>query len=202
MYFRKPAVLGALMCLALAPAPARADWLLSPYLGTTFGSELTDSENTDNEFANKLNYGVALTFMGGGIIGFEIDFAYAPEFFEANDEDLDFLDDSNLTTIMANLVVGAPIGGQTGPGFRPYAAGGIGLMRANLESAGDLFDDISDNSFGINVGGGVIGFLSNNIGLRGDLRYFQSLSDIGDNLDFDLGKFRYWRGTGGIVFRF
>ncbi len=202
MYFRKPAVLGALMCLVLAPAPARADWLLSPYLGTTFGSELTDSENTDNEFANKLNYGVALTFMGGGIIGFEIDFAYAPEFFEANDEDLDFLDDSNLTTIMANLVVGAPIGGQTGPGFRPYAAGGIGLMRANLESAGDLFDDISDNSFGINVGGGVIGFLSNNIGLRGDLRYFQSLSDIGDNLDFDLGTFRYWRGTGGIVFRF
>ena len=190
------------MCLVLAPAPARADWMLSPFLGTTFGSELTDSENADNEFANKLNYGVALTFMGAGIIGFEIDFAYAPEFFEANDEDLDFLDNSNLTTIMANLVVGAPIGGQTGPGFRPYAAGGIGLMRANLESAGEFFDEISDNSFGINIGGGVIGFLSNNIGLRGDLRYFQSLSDIGDNLDFDLGTFRYWRGTGGIVFRF
>ena len=203
MQVRKTAILGALALLMLIPAPARADWMLSPFLGTTFGSELTDSDAPDEDYAEKVNYGVTLTYMGAGIVGFEIDFGYAPEFFEPNDDDFDLIDDSNLTTLMLNLVVGAPIGGQTGPGIRPYAAGGVGLMRSQVTGIGDLFD-VSDNSFGMNVGGGVIGFFSDNIGVKGDLRYFRSLTDLGDDdiLDIDLGKFHFWRGTGAIVFRF
>jgi opacity protein-like surface antigen len=202
MYVRKTAILGALAVIMLLPTPARADWMLSPFLGTTFGSQLNDSDDPDDEYANKINYGATLTYMGGGIIGFEIDFGYSPEFFEPNDEDFDLVGDSNLTTLMANLVLGAPIGGQTGPGVRPYASGGVGMMRSKLESVGELFS-VDSNSFGMNVGGGVIGFFSDNVGIKGDLRFFRSLTDLSDdNLDVDLGTFRFWRGIGAVVFRF
>jgi opacity protein-like surface antigen len=202
MRVRKPAILVGLALLLLLPAPARADWMLSPFLGTTFGSQLNDSDEPDDEYANKINYGATLTYMGGGIIGFEIDFGYSPEFFEPNDEDFDIVGDSNLTTLMVNLVLGAPIGGQTGPGVRPYASGGVGLMRSKLETVGELFT-VDSNSFGMNIGGGVIGFFSDNVGIKGDLRFFRSLTDLSDdNLDVDLGTFRFWRGTGAVVFRF
>jgi opacity protein-like surface antigen len=202
MRVRKPAILVGLALLLLLPAPARADWMLSPFLGTTFGSQLNDSDEPDDEYANKINYGATLTYMGGGIIGFEIDFGYSPEFFEPNDEDFDIVGDSNLTTLMVNLVLGAPIGGQTGPGVRPYASGGVGLMRSKLETVGELFT-VDSNSFGMNIGGGVIGFFSDNVGIKGDLRFFRSLTNLSDdNLDVDLGTFRFWRGTGAVVFRF
>jgi opacity protein-like surface antigen len=202
MPLRRFVIPGALALLLFLPAPARADWMLSPFLGTTFGSELTDSEDPDDEFANKINFGVALTYMGAGIFGFEIDLAYAPEFFEPNDEDFDIIDESNLTTLMFNLVLGAPIGGQTGPGVRPYGSGGVGLVRSQAESLTDVFD-VDSNSFGFNIGGGVIGFFSNNFGIKGDLRYFRSLTDLSDDdVNVDLGTFRFWRGSGGVVFRF
>jgi opacity protein-like surface antigen len=202
MYLRRSVVLGALALVTFLPVPASADWMLTPFLGTTFGSELTDSEDEDGEFANKTNFGVTLTYMGAGIIGFEVDLAYAPEFFEPNDEDFDVIDESNLTTLMFNLVIGAPIGGQTGPGIRPYASGGVGLVRSKAESLGDVFD-IDSNSFGFDVGGGVIGFFSDHFGVKGDIRYFRSLTDLSDDdIDVDLGTFRFWRGAGGVVFRF
>ena len=35
-----------------------------------------------------------------------------------------------------NLIVGAPIGGQTGIGVRPYGSVGLGLLRSNVSSTG------------------------------------------------------------------
>ena len=68
--------------------------------------------------------------MGAGIAGFEIDFGYTPNFFELTEGDADFdYGDNNLTTLMANLTLGAPIGGQSGIGLRPYASGGVGIIR-------------------------------------------------------------------------
>ena len=55
--------------------------------------------------------------MGAGIFGFEVDFGYAPNFFESTEGDGDFdYGDSNVTTLMGNVVLGIPIGGQTRPG--------------------------------------------------------------------------------------
>ena len=42
------------------------------------------------------------------------------------------LGDSNVTTFMANLILGVPVGGQTGGGVRPYVVGGVGLLRSNI----------------------------------------------------------------------
>ena len=59
----------------LAPAaPARADVVLTPYIGSLFGGDM--SENT-------ASFGANAAFMGGGIFGAEVGFNYAPEFVKA-----------------------------------------------------------------------------------------------------------------------
>ena len=59
-----------------------------------------------------------------------------------------------------------------------------------------LFNDLDSNDLGVNIGGGVHGFFSDNVGLRGDLRYFRSLQDTEPDGEFDLGlsDFDFWRG--------
>lgn len=175
-----------------AATPARADWLFTPYLGVSFGGD-TEGQH--------ITYGGSLGWMGAGVIGFEIDGAFAPDILESDDGiDLD-IDESNATTLMANLIVGVPIGGE--PGVRPYVSGGAGLVRTSVTDADEFFD-IDDNSFGVNIGAGVMGFVRENFGIRGDVRYFRSLQDVdaGDDFDLDLGSFDFWRATFGVTFRF
>ena len=191
-----------------APAKASADWLFTPFIGVNWGGSASfDTTQTDfeDEFERRMNFGASLAWMGAGAIGFEVDFGYSPNFFENTAGGGDFaFGDSNVTTLMANIVVGAPIGGQHGKGIRPYASGGVGLIRTRIDQPEQFFDDVSNNDWGLNVGGGVSGFFSDRVGLRGDVRYFRSLQDNkpGDDLDLAVGDFKFWRGTIGVIFRF
>lgn len=196
------AVLGA------GAAPASADWLFTPYLGLNFGGSANfgDVGDFEDNFEKKAVFGGSLAWMGAGIVGVEFDLGVAPNFFAitTGDEDFDF-GDSNLTTVMVNAIVGVPVGGQTGPGVRPYVAGGVGLMRSSISPTNlSLFNDLSTSDFGINLGGGVTGFFSDNVGIRGDVRYFRSLQDDepASFLDLGLSSFHFWRGTVGVTFRF
>ena len=92
--------------------------------------------------------------------------------------------DSNLTTLMGNLVIGVPIGGQSGLGFRPYAVGGVGIIKSSIGFDDDFFEDFDSTDFGINVGAGAMFFFSDKVGLRGDVRYFRSLQDVEPIDDF------------------
>jgi opacity protein-like surface antigen len=209
MYLRRILTTGvlALMLSAFAPAKASADWLFTPFIGMNFGGSATFNDafgDFDDEFEKRVDFGASLAFMGGGIAGFEIDFGYSPNFFESTEGDADFeYGDNNLTTLMANVVLGAPIGGQSGGGIRPYASGGVGIIRSRIGDAEDLFD-ITSNDWGFNVGAGVTGFFSDKVGLRGDVRYFRSLQDNEPDDEFDvaLGSLRFWRGSVGVTFRF
>ena len=206
-----------LMFLAGAARPAAADWLLTPYVGVVFGGAANtfDIDEFDDVFESRFTFGGSLSYMGGGIFGFEVDYSLSPNFFQFQgaEEDIELLDlDSSIQTFMGNLIVGIPVGGTTGGGVRPYLAGGVGLMRANIESPADLFDDLSTNETGINFGGGVHIFFSDNVGIRGDIRYFRALEQEDDDdpaedddfidEDFGLDDFDYWRGTIGVTFRF
>jgi opacity protein-like surface antigen len=180
-----------------APAPARADWIFTPFVGGNFGG---DAKNADFDFNTNASYGASFGYMGAGVIGFEVDFGYSPNFFE--DPSTDAFD-ANVTSLMGNLIIGVPVGGQTGPGIRPYVSGGAGLLRTRVDDAGDFFD-IDQNAFGINAGGGVMGFFSDHVGVRGDIRYFRAFKDVerGDGVDLELGGFDFWRGSVGVAFRF
>lgn len=192
---------------AAAPSTASADWLFTPFIGANFGGSakfLDQFDDFDDEFERRVDFGASLAWMGGGIAGFELDFGYSPNFFTNTSSDANFeFGDNHVTTIMANLVIGAPAGGQTGRGIRPYASGGIGRIMSRIDEE-DAFGGFDHNDWGFNVGGGVAGFFSDNIGLRGDVRFFRSLQDKepDDDLDIGMSDFKFWRGTVGIVFRF
>ncbi len=177
----------ALALDAATPRSAHADWLLTPYLGVVFGGSTPEQQ---------VNYGLSAAFLGAGIFGVEVDAALTPNFF---DSDSGLIEDSNVSTLMANLMVAAPSGAP----LRPYASGGVGIIRSKATSIGNFFD-VEENSFGVNLGGGVMAQVGDRVGIRGDVRYFRAVqdSDNSDNLELDLAGFNFWRGTLGVTFRF
>jgi opacity protein-like surface antigen len=195
-----------LIASVATPTKASADWLLTPFVGWNWGgaANFVDLEDFDDEFEQRVNFGASLGWMGAGIAGFEIDFGYTPNFFENTSGSGNFeFGDSNVTTLMGNLILGVPVGGQSGLGFRPYAVGGVGIIKSRIGDAEDFFN-VDSTDWGFNVGAGAMFFFSDNFGLRGDVRYFRSLEDNEPDDEFDVafGDFRFWRGTIGATFRF
>ena len=201
MHFRKLLMISALT-LTLLPATASAqNWFFSPFIGANFGgsADFGDFPDADDEIEKRLDFGATLGW-NPRVVGFEVDFGYSPNFFEDTVGDANFeFGDSNVTTLMGNVLFSAP----PGSGIRPYGSAGLGLIRANISSATNLFNDVSTNDFGVNFGGGINGNFSDNFGIRGDIRYFRSLQDNepDNDLDLDLGSFDFWRGTVGLTFR-
>src|SRR5436190_17705725 len=202
--------------LGTVAAPARADWFLTPYVGIAFGGAANQFilNDLDDEFEQRVNFGASIGYRTKGIFGFEFDYGAAPNFFQftGGTNNFDLLDlDSSVQTFMGNVVVAIPVGGSTGAGFQPYLTAGFGTIRTQLRSATDVFDDITSNDSGFNVGGGADLFVATHFGIRADVRYFrgfESLDDedpIEDNPFFDqpiaTDVFNFWRGSVGLTFR-
>lgn len=181
-------VVTAAMAVLCLPNNARAEGYISPFAGVHFGNA---------QFENNAVYGVNAGWMSAGVIGGEVDFGWGPNAF-------DEVVDNHVLDLMANLIVGVPVGGTRGPGLRPYVTGGLGLIQTKFSSGVNGVPDLDDKDFGFNLGAGAMGFFSNHVGLRGDLRYFRTVnsndSDF-DNIDFDLGNFDFWRASIGLVIR-
>jgi hypothetical protein len=190
MFTTKRVVTAAVLAAAvLIPSPALADRVLTPFAGLAFKGTLPDT---------KLTWGTSLLMTGEGWTGVEIDFGHTPSFYG---DGLVPDADSSLTTLMASLAVGLPFGGEHGPGIRPYAIGGMGLMRSHLDAAAG---DTTVNQIGITGGAGIMLFFGDHTGLRGDLRYFRALQDFEvDNAGgIDLDTVNFWRATIGFSLRF
>jgi len=88
----------------------------------------------------------------------------------------------------------------------PYVTGGAGLLRMKVTSDEGQFTS-STVEPGFNAGAGIVGFLRDGIGLRGDLRYFRSFQDLppswtrGVAIDIAPGHFDFWRASVGITIR-
>jgi Outer membrane protein beta-barrel domain len=185
----KVLLLAAAAAVVLAPSQARADGFFIPFAGLNFGNQPVEG--------NHSNFGFSAGGMGGGIIGGEVDFGYAPNIFEESVG-------NHVLTFTGNLIVGVPVGGQSGLGIRPYLVGGVGYMRSH-QDASPGFAELNGNDFGFDLGGGVMGFFSDHVGLRGDLRYFRNItSDLFDsdsNPELNLGPLDFWRASIGLVIR-
>ena len=186
-------MVAAAVALVSAPAVARADGYVSPFIGV----------NAENNSGNgRANFGVNAGGMGAGIIGGELDFGYAPSFFGNSGT----YGSNYVMDLMGNVIVGIPIGGTHGAGVRPYGTIGLGLLRSQVTGGVNGLVQTSNNDWGINAGAGVMGFLSDHVGLRGDLRYFRNFNDnsvisIPNGTNIDFGSFHFWRASFGVVLR-
>ena len=192
MSFRRVLLFTGLLA-TLAPAPARADGLLIPFLGVNFGGN-SGKELSDAIDAKRFDWGVSLAYMGAGVLGLEADIAHSPDFYGRTD-----VGGSSVLTATGNLLLGVPIGGQKGVGFRPYVAAGLGAIRSNLDASNVL--SLDNSKFAWDFGGGAMFFFGSHVGLRGDIRYFRTFGDV----DLDVvhtGRLDFARGSVGLILRF
>jgi opacity protein-like surface antigen len=183
----------AVACVA-APAQAGAEGFVSPWAGVNFSGSSGSQ--------GKQAYGVNAGFMGGGVIGAEFSFGWAPNFLELKPVKNRQID------AMANLIVGIPIGGTHGAGLRPFVTGGLGAIHTSIGAISDLrAGDITNTDFGYNLGAGVMGYFATHIGVRADVRYLRTINsnddiDVSNGLDnFGQGSFHFWRATFGVVIK-
>jgi len=190
-------------CLALAilfalPGVARADFFFIPFAGIKFGgsTSILDLELAANK--KTLVLGASAIQMSNRIIGYEIEFGSVTGYFERDGQDL-VKPGSYVIDVMGNVLLSLPPG-ATGGGLRPYLVAGGGFIHAEAE---DFFEvlQVRRTVPAITLGAGAVGLISNNVGLRFDLRHLRSLSK---EAAFGLvgRRIAYSRFTLGILLRF
>ena len=179
----------AAMAMVWSPVQASADGFISPWTGANFGHSPADG---------RAAFGVTAGGMGGGVFGGEVDFGYSPNFFGSQS----VFGNNNVMSLMGNLIIGVPVGGQHGIGVRPYLTTGVGLIRTDIDGLGEG-SAAGNNDFGWNAGAGIMGFFNDHVGLKGELRYFRNVKDHSTPNDFniDFGGFHFWRAAVGLVLR-
>jgi outer membrane protein with beta-barrel domain len=196
MFVRRTLAIGLLL-MALTPAAARADGLLVPFAGVNFGGDSGQTFGNGID-AKRLDWGVSFAWMGAGVIGVEGDIGYSPDFYGKNDTG-----GSSVLSLMGNVLIGAPFGGQKGFGVRPFGLVGIGVLRSNLDSFSELVG-FDNSEVAWDFGGGVIVFFTSHTGIRGDIRYFRTFNavDFGPIQVGDTNAVDYTRASIGFVVRY
>jgi opacity protein-like surface antigen len=190
---RSLAVLFAALFL-LTDRPALAQGFISPFIGYNFGGDAGCPEITNCQ-DKRTDYGVSIGALGS-IVGFEEELGYTKNFFGESVGQT-----SNVLTLMSNFMLAPKIGP-----VQPYALAGLGLIRTTVEGLGASSDQ---NQFGWDVGGGLMVFFGQHVGLRGDVRYFHAFQVLDflnlQNLPIPgLGgqKLDYGRASAALVFKF
>ena len=160
---------------AVAPLPPEPEGLtLTPFVDLGFAG---DYENTPGGF------GVALGYGANNRISLEADFSLTPN----GEQGVLAEFDSTVWSLSGNVLYHFLARDVT-----PYVALGLGVLGADTEAedTGLVADDTS-YELAWNWGGGIKTALSERLGVRGDVRYFN-----GDDLAPD-----HWRLFGGVVIR-
>ena len=156
-------------CLCV-PRLARADGFVVPWIGG----------NSGVPGGSPIGFGAAAGASAAHIVDFDVEFGYSPS-------DPGSGHWRSLLTTMGDVTLGVPFGRRDGIRFRPYIAGGVGLIRSRVDS---LFvrDVVTRDDLGTALGGGVIVYPVHHLGVRGDIRRL-----------FDGHGTDYWRTSIGLV---
>lgn len=179
---RVPWAAAGLLLVGLAPAPAQADTVFTPFLGTSYGDDRTKRVATT---------GASLASMGA-LFGFEVDFSRTAGPLAVHGFDGEGL----VTQVSGNMVAGLSF-----RAVRPYVLGGAGWMRMDV---GATEADPGERREGLVVvaGGGLMGFLTDHVGARFDMRYLRQASVATTFRTLDLAPTGFWRATAGLALRF
>ena len=188
------ALFAAVFLFAAGARSAQAQGFISPFYGYNFGGDAGCPEITNCQ-DKRTDYGVSFGALGS-IVGFEAELGYTSNFFGET-----LGNSSNVLTFMGNFMLAPKIGP-----VQPYGLAGIGLIRTTVESVGTSNDQ---NQAGWDLGGGLMIFFGEHIGVRGDIRYYHSFQVLDflnlPNLpSLGLGgqKLDYGRAAAAVVFKF
>jgi hypothetical protein len=187
--------------LLLAPAPARAqtDLLIVPFIGMKFAGHTSIAPGEPTVGEKKVTFGVSSMLLSDNFLGVEADLEQIPQFFGPGLRRT--VSSSGVTTLTGNVIIAVPKA-ITQESLRPYIVSGVGLMHARLSTQAGVLDTKS-NLLGLDIGGGVIGFVSPRAGARFELRHFKNLTDDASGAVTIGGtKLSFWRVTAGLVLRY
>jgi hypothetical protein len=193
-------ILLAAVLVVTTPVAARAELFAVPFMGLKFGG---GTSIVDLEFASgkkKFSMGGALMQIDEGLIGYEASFGYIPGYLEADDAPLPLVKPGSFAVDFTGSVIVALPPQFTGGGLRPYAAVGAGLVHVQ---AADLIQVLlvrRTAPVGY-VGGGAMGLITNNVGVRFDYRYLRSLTTDDGSLAHIGRRVSYSRLTVGLFLR-
>lgn len=219
MYFVRVLMAGALAALVpiAATAQTRVDpdpdpqewtdrveshWLASGFVGSNFANDADEAS---------VDFGGSLGYLWRGVLGVEFQANFAPEFdLEPGRSALLQGEQPWINSYMFNAISAVPLGDEGR--FQPYVSGGLGALtlRADVLDAVGADVDPDDSRFGGNIGFGVLGFANNNVGIRGDVRYFTGFQEeLGDDIESPeelvgsqvLSDLNFWRANIGVAFR-
>jgi len=184
----------ALLTFSAAQKAEAQGFIINPFFTTTLTSPSGSGGHTKP--------GVGLAFgTNGKILGVETEIAYHPQIIDT------VLDGpkSRVLTFSGDMIIGPTIGHVKG-----YGAIGAGDLHLNFKSASSFaatdVDSLASNYFTFNVGGGAIGYVTDHLGIRADLRYLRAYGidfaalEAADNLS--LKHFDFWRLNIGLAAKF
>jgi hypothetical protein len=176
-----------------------ADRQIRLFGGVTFGgaSTFVDLESAIGKPNPAI--GVSAVYLRE-VVGVEVEAADAPGFFQSGDKHLVL--DSRVTTVSGNVIVAAPHR-LTEYWLRPYFVGGAGLMRVKDTTSLGVFD-VSRVVPAVDVGAGVVAFLTNFVGVSWEIRRFQSITGSPPEVGLSFGgeSLSFWRATMAGVIRY
>jgi len=181
----------AVACVACGAGEARAQGFFSPFIGYDYGGDSLCQALRGCEEKN-LNFGFSFGKLGKAG-GFEEEIAWAKNFFGQTQPD----SDSSVLTVMSNFMIAPKIGP-----VRPYGLFGVGLMKAHVNINPVNLISFSNNMFAWDLGGGVMVFFGDHVGVRGEIRHFNSFqSFLGLPIGSDT-KLNFDRASAALVLQY
>jgi hypothetical protein len=190
----------SLMLVALA-APARAqDIFAVPYAGVKFGGDTSIVDLEGSTTGRMFTMGGSVVVLGTGVLGYEADFGYVPGYFE-NDNSLPLIKPGSYALDLTGGVIFALPDSVTRGGLRPYAVVGVGLISAQAADFLEIFlVRRTVPAFKIGIGAQAL-LLTNNVGIRFDLRHVRSFTGDDGSLARVGRRISYSRFTIGLLLR-
>lgn len=187
------------MFLCAGRADARADFLITPFIGSAFGGRTTLFDlDIGAASAKHWTFGGSAAWLSDQVLGVEAEFAMVPGFFE-NSNEAGLITSSRVTTLTGNVLAAFPLS-VSRESLRPYVAGGLGLIHATADDLIGLNE--SGGWFGLQMGAGAIGLISERTGVRFDLRHFRALSRDTTLRGERASKLSFWRAAVGFTLRY
>jgi hypothetical protein len=182
------AALAALAMIAVA-APARADWLLTPFAGATTGTQTTYFDLDAAAGRTHATYGAGLTLRGDGIFGIDVEASWTPAILTGDD----LVESSRAITALASVVLALPA--RWARVARPYVSIGVGVVSAHSVDVAAIFPVDAATGAG-SVSAGVWIPLARRFGARASVRYLRTGSD-GPRTSFET-----WQTVLGLTMTF